>query len=55
VLVREARLARRLNDVGGALFLLWLALWAWSVFSRRGGLTIVGGVREALLGCRLGR
>jgi len=33
VLVRQARLARRLNYVGAALFLLWLALWAWSVFS----------------------
>jgi len=33
VLVRQVRLARRLNYAGGALFLLWLALWAWSVFS----------------------
>jgi hypothetical protein len=31
-LIRKARLARRMAYVGGALFLIWVGLWIWSVF-----------------------
>ena len=32
-LLRQVRLARTLNYLGGAFFLCWLGLWAWSVFT----------------------
>jgi hypothetical protein len=31
VLVRRARLARRLNYTGAVLFFLWFVLWVWSI------------------------